>query len=161
MKFEGNRYRGEQQILDVLKEKMKFTEDVSGETFRKKCEQRLFTQQSMPWKEIKRRAATRANQTRLKTTGELDRRMLTGDGFAGTLVRRILFAVHQASISEQTRDGLNWLRTEVTDYWAAREKIINVLDFLAALDRVSGMAHWQKDAHAAGILAGAVRNDHV
>jgi len=44
--------------LDLLKEKMKFTEDVSGDTFRKKCEQRLFTQQSMPWNEIKRRAAT-------------------------------------------------------------------------------------------------------
>jgi hypothetical protein len=58
MRFEGNRYSGEQQIVDVLKEKMKFTEDVSGETFRKKCEQRLFTQQSMPWSEIKRRAAT-------------------------------------------------------------------------------------------------------
>lgn len=58
MKFEGNKYSGEQQILDLLKEKMKFTEGVSGETFRKKCEQRLFTQQSMPWTEIKRRAAT-------------------------------------------------------------------------------------------------------
>jgi hypothetical protein len=58
MKFEGNKYSGEQQILDVLKEKMKFTEDVSGETFRKKCERRLFTQQVMPWGEIRRRAAT-------------------------------------------------------------------------------------------------------
>lgn len=58
MKFEGNKYSGEQQIIDVLKEKMKFTEDVSGETFRKKCERRLFTQQVMPWGEIRRRAAT-------------------------------------------------------------------------------------------------------
>jgi hypothetical protein len=60
MKFDGNKYSGEQQIIDVLKEKMKFTEDVSGETFRKKCEQRLLTQQSMPWNEIRRRAATTA-----------------------------------------------------------------------------------------------------
>lgn len=58
MRFQGNRYDGEEQVREVLKEKMKFTEDVSGETFRKKCEQRLFTQQSMPWNEIKRRAAT-------------------------------------------------------------------------------------------------------
>jgi hypothetical protein len=57
MKFEGNKYNGEQQILDLLKEKMKFTEDIAGETFRKKCEQRLFTIQSMPWNEIKKRAA--------------------------------------------------------------------------------------------------------
>ena len=106
-------------------------------------------------------ASSRANQTRLKTAGEFGRRLLTGDSFAGSLVRQILFAVQQASVSEQTRDGLNWLRSEVTDYWAAREKIINILDFLAALGRVSGMGHWQKDADAAGILAGAVRNDHV
>jgi hypothetical protein len=57
MKFEGNKYNGEQQILDLLKEKMKFTEDVAGDTFRKKCEQRLFTIQQMPWNEIKKRAA--------------------------------------------------------------------------------------------------------
>lgn len=57
MKFEGNKYSGEQQIVDVLKEKMKYTEDVTGETFRKKCEQRLFTAQTLPWSEIKRRAA--------------------------------------------------------------------------------------------------------
>lgn len=57
MKFEGNKYSGEQQIIELLKEKQKYTEDVSGETFRKKCEQRLFTIQSMPWNEIKKRAA--------------------------------------------------------------------------------------------------------
>ncbi len=58
MKFEGNKYSGEDQVVAVLKEKMKFTEEIDGDTFRKKCEQRLFTQQSMPWNEIKRRAAT-------------------------------------------------------------------------------------------------------
>lgn len=57
MKFEGNNYNGEGQILALLKEKQKFTEDVASETFRKKCEQRLFTLQSMPWNEIKKRAA--------------------------------------------------------------------------------------------------------
>jgi len=106
-------------------------------------------------------ASTRANQTRLKTPVEFGRLMLTGDGFAGSLVRQILFAVHQATKSEQVRDGLNWLKTELTDYWAAREKVINTLDFFAALGRVSGMNHWEKDARSASILAGAVRNDHV
>jgi hypothetical protein len=57
MRFEGNRYNGEQQILDLLKEKMKFEEDITTDTFRKKCEARLFTTQSMLWSEIKRRAA--------------------------------------------------------------------------------------------------------
>ena len=58
MKFEGNKYTGEGQVKEVLSEKMKFTDEISGDTFRKKCEQRLFTQQSMPWNEVKRRAAT-------------------------------------------------------------------------------------------------------
>ena len=57
MNFEGNEYNGEKQVRDALKTKQKFTEDTQSDTFRKKCEQRLFTQQVMPWTEIKRRAA--------------------------------------------------------------------------------------------------------
>jgi hypothetical protein len=57
MKFEGNKYSGEQQVLDLLREKKKFEDDIAGEIFRKKCEQRLFTLQSMPWSEVKKRAA--------------------------------------------------------------------------------------------------------
>lgn len=106
-------------------------------------------------------ADTRANQTRLKTASEFGRRLLSGDGFARSLVRQVLFATHQIVRSEQTRDGLNWLKTELPDYWSQREKIINLLDYLAALRRVSDLNHWQKDAEAAGLLAGAVRNDHV
>lgn len=57
MNFTNNEYRGEQQIRDTLKNKQKFTEDITGDTFRKKCEKRLFTQQSMLWKEVKIRSA--------------------------------------------------------------------------------------------------------
>ncbi len=57
MQFNANRYDGEEQIRKALKEKMKFTDEISGENFRRKCEVRLFTQQSMLWSEVKRRAA--------------------------------------------------------------------------------------------------------
>jgi hypothetical protein len=57
MEFTGNRYNGEEQVIETLKSKMKYTEEVTGDTFRKKVEQRLFTQQAMPWSEIRRRAA--------------------------------------------------------------------------------------------------------
>jgi len=57
MNFEGNRCRGESLIKSTLIEKQKFTEDVDSETFKKKCEQRLFTQKVMKWSEIKQRAA--------------------------------------------------------------------------------------------------------
>jgi len=57
MKFEANKYNGEQQVLALLRDKKKFEEDISSDTFRAKCEARLFTVQSLPWNEIKRRAA--------------------------------------------------------------------------------------------------------
>ena len=60
MKFEGNKYNGEEQILQVLKEKQKYTEDVANDTFRKKIEARLFTTPVMLWSEVKKRAAINA-----------------------------------------------------------------------------------------------------
>ena len=57
MNFTDNKYRAEAQIRQTLLEKQKFTEDVDSDTFRKKCEQRLFTMQKMKWTEIKTRAA--------------------------------------------------------------------------------------------------------
>ena len=58
MDFTNNNFNGEQQIRKTLLERQKFTEDVSSDTFRKKCEARLFTQPFMPWSEVKKRAAT-------------------------------------------------------------------------------------------------------
>jgi hypothetical protein len=58
MNFTANEYNGEMQIRGTLLGKQKFTEDVSGDIFRKKCEQRLFTQKVMLWSEVLRRAAT-------------------------------------------------------------------------------------------------------
>jgi putative DNA methylase len=104
---------------------------------------------------------TRANETRLKAASEFGRRNLSSGGFGISLVRHILFAVHQAVRAEQTKEGMNWLKTEVGDYWGRRERIIEILEFLASLDRIAGMAHWRRDAEGARLLAGAVRNDHL
>lgn len=57
MTFTNNEYRGEQQIRETLKAKQKFTEEVSGDTFRRKCEARIFTQKVMLWTEVRKRAA--------------------------------------------------------------------------------------------------------
>ena len=107
-------------------------------------------------------ASTRANETRLKSATEFGRSKLSGDGFAGTLLRQVLYAVAQTVRAEETRAGLDWLKTELLpDYWGSREKIIRLLDYLAGLRFVGSMPQWVKDAAAAGLLAGAVRNDHV
>lgn len=58
MEFSGNKYEGERQVEQTLRERQKFTDEVSGDVFRKKVEARLFTQPSMPWGEVKKRAAS-------------------------------------------------------------------------------------------------------
>ena len=58
MEFRDHHYDGEEQVREALAGKQKYTTDIASDTFRKKVEARLFTQQSMPWAEIKRRAAT-------------------------------------------------------------------------------------------------------
>ncbi len=58
MRFLDNNYNGEKQIRDLLLQRQKFTEDVTGNIFRKKCEDRLFTQKEMRWSDVKERAAT-------------------------------------------------------------------------------------------------------
>ncbi len=57
MEFKDNRYNGEDQIIKTLKEKHKYTEEITGETFRQKVEARIFTQKVLQWTEIKRRSA--------------------------------------------------------------------------------------------------------
>lgn len=58
MQFEGNHYSGEEQIIRLLEKKMKLTRDTQGDSFRAKCENRLFTAQVLTWREIRRRAAS-------------------------------------------------------------------------------------------------------
>jgi hypothetical protein len=60
MQFTDNSYNGEEQIRATLEEKGKFTADIEGDSFRKKCEERLFTQKQMLWSEVERRAAINA-----------------------------------------------------------------------------------------------------
>jgi len=62
MNFIANNYNGEEQIRETLLAKQKFTDDIESDTFRKKCEQRLFgktgeSAKEMEWAEIKKRAA--------------------------------------------------------------------------------------------------------
>ncbi|WP_129673425.1 anti-phage-associated DUF1156 domain-containing protein [Candidatus Chloroploca sp. Khr17] len=104
-------------------------------------------------------ASTRANETRLMNASELKRRQR---GVFGTsLVRQALYAISLTVEREDARDGLNWLKTELPDYWPNREKLIHILEYLAVLGNVSTMPHWCADAAAAAVVAGAVRNDHI
>jgi hypothetical protein len=61
MEFKANHFNEEDQIIKTLASTGKYidsAEALMNETFRSKCEARLFTQRSMRWQDIKERAAT-------------------------------------------------------------------------------------------------------
>jgi hypothetical protein len=101
----------------------------------------------------------KANQTRIKTATEFGTKELGNAGFGSTLVRNALFAIREVVQSEEVQQGKNWLRNEVKDYWNQRANIIEILRYLSTMGYK--IDHWKKDADAAGLLAGAVQNDHV
>ncbi len=101
-----------------------------------------------------------ANQTRLKTPGELKGRDLTGEGFAGSLLRQILFAVYKTAEEDDPRIGLDYLKQEVPNYWDKHQTVIALLNFLSHKPS-SAMTHWRKDVEAAHLLLGAVEGDGV
>jgi putative DNA methylase len=103
-------------------------------------------------------ASTKANETRLKTATEFGRKEMNDDTFGTSIVRHALFATHKTVETESPRDGITWLTTEVTDYKSNRQRIIEIIEFLAARRQNASLTHWHKDAEAAGILAGALRN---
>lgn len=59
MQFQGNDYNGENQIRSTLIDKRKFYIDIASEMFQKYVEEKLFgSQKSVPWSDVKKRAAT-------------------------------------------------------------------------------------------------------
>ncbi len=101
-----------------------------------------------------------ANQTRLKTPDELKGRDLSGEGFAGSLLRQILFAVYKTAEEDDPRPGLEYLKQEVPGYWDRRQTIIALLNYLFQKPSTA-MPHWKKDVEAAHLLLGAVEGDGV
>jgi putative DNA methylase len=103
-------------------------------------------------------AKTKANEVRFKTGTEFKRSNLGGDNFAGSLMRHVLFALHETVTKENAREGVNYLKTEVTDFWGNRKKIMEILHYLNRLAHIDHMPHWEVDAEAAQTLAGAIEN---
>jgi adenine-specific DNA methylase len=105
-------------------------------------------------------AKTKPNEARFKTASEFKRTNLKGDGFDRTLVRHLLFAIHETVSKETVQEGLNYLKVEVPNYWSERKRSLEILRYLSRLQYIPHLPHWKKDAEAARVLAGAVENDH-
>jgi len=102
---------------------------------------------------------TKANETRLMTATEFGARGLHDEGFGKTLLRNVLFAIHETRKEELPQAGRNWLYNEMPDYWNQRERIILLLKFIVRT--CASMEHWGDDIKAARLLAGYIENDHV
>ncbi len=107
-------------------------------------------------------ANSKANKARLKTASEFAMKY-TNDNtkFGHSILRNVLVALYKSTKEEDATKGKAWLRNEVDDYWNERSKIIEILDYIATLEHIENMKHWEKDAKSARILVELVRNDGV
>ena len=74
-----------------------------------------------------------------------------------------MFAIRETAAAEHNPEpGRQYLRdTFGQGYWGQRERLVGLLDWLAALGNAEGMGEWTDDSAAARILAGRLRNDHA
>ena len=72
----------------------------------------------------------KANQARLKTASEFQRREIGESPIRHEgLVRHALYAVWRTVESGDVSGSLTWLRTELSDYWPQREALTSVLRY--------------------------------
>lgn len=102
--------------------------------------------------------SSEANKTRLKTPSEFKGAGLSGEGFAQTTLRQVLFAVYKTGETGDPSVGRDWLRREVKGYWDRRTAIVELLRYLAHAPSPA-MTHWAKDQEDAELLAGLIAND--
>lgn len=105
-------------------------------------------------------ASTSANAAALAGAADLKGRMLSGEGFWGTQLRQVLFAIWK-TMEGKERDpkrGVIILKTEyAADYWPRRQKLIALTDYVAAKTSRTR----PEESAAAAELAEALRLDRV
>ena len=114
-------------------------------------------------------AAARANQVRLKTAAEFGSRDLRRpgsadraedralEGFAGGIVRHVLYGLWQAMETNDLRAALNWFERQLPNYWQEQQRVVGLLEYLGTI----GTATREDEALKALELAGAVRNHRL
>ncbi|MDD3040645.1 anti-phage-associated DUF1156 domain-containing protein [Bacteroides sp.] len=104
----------------------------------------------------------KANTARLKTADEWSNRNINNDiGFGSSLLRNIFMALYLAGKDSNVQTGKNWLRNEIDDYWNKRDRICEMLKYIATFEHIDNMEHWHKQAGIANILKELVNNDGI
>lgn len=102
-------------------------------------------------------ASTAANNASLAGAADLKGSMLDGDGFAQTLLRKVLFAVWKTIEKEDPKLGVTGLKTELADYWQLRQKLIALADYVALKTKHTR----PEESSAAHELSEALKVDRV
>ncbi|MBS0619193.1 MAG: DNA methylase, partial [Spirochaetes bacterium] len=101
--------------------------------------------------------SVKANETRVKTAAEFASAQMSGDGFAASTLRHLLYAIHVAVTDENPETGRNYLRSELPDFWSRRQNIIKLLEYLARFEH--SVRHRSAEFKMAALLAGVLAND--
>jgi putative DNA methylase len=104
-------------------------------------------------------ASTTANAAALVGAVDLKGRMLSGEGFWGTQLRQVLFAIWKTIDGDQLdpKRGVTILKTEYVDYWQRRQKLIGLASYVALKTRRTR----PEESAAAHELAEALKLDRV
>lgn len=105
-------------------------------------------------------ASTSANAASLAGAEYLKGRTLSGEGFWGTLLRQVLFAIWKTMEGSQPdpKRGVMILKTEfAADYWQRRQKLIGLASYVALKTRRTR----PEESAAAHELAEALKLDRV
>jgi adenine-specific DNA methylase len=111
-------------------------------------------------------ANSAANNVRLKTAKEFGRRDLRRagsqdqaedralHGFAGSIVRHVLYGIHAARETERLTSALDWFKANLPGYWSHQRRVIQLLDYIGTIGTEPRVA----EAATARDLRGAVDN---
>ncbi len=104
-------------------------------------------------------SSNNANETRLRSALEFKNKNLSDEGFGSSILRKVLFAIHETNVHEDPNVGKRFLKDEVNEYWQNRQKLVALTRYIQKLS--GGIEHRKEDEKAANLLAGALENDHL
>jgi len=103
-------------------------------------------------------ASTAANAAELAGAEHFKGKMIEGDGFANTPLRKVLFAIWKTIEKEDPKVGVMTLRTEYpADYWQRRQRLIGLVEYV----RLKTKETRPQESAAAHELAEALKVDRV
>lgn len=102
-------------------------------------------------------ASVKPNDARLKSAAELKRTEFTGAEFGGSMLRAVLYALHELQSEVEPDEVMSHLRDNVKEYLRQRNEISAVADYIAH----SVEPRRPEEASAARVLHGLVRNEKL